>query len=96
MALGIKVLIVGGGIGGLTLGILLERAGIEYLILERATSFKPLGSVINIGPGVQPLMEQLGIMSDFEEVSKPAKTFNFVDENLAKIGQFDLNFQEDR
>ncbi|KAF8949793.1 hypothetical protein BGZ52_004740, partial [Haplosporangium bisporale] len=31
-----KVLIVGAGLGGITLGILLERAGIQYMIFERA------------------------------------------------------------
>lgn len=37
------VLISGGGLGGLLLGILLERAGIQYHIFERATTIKPLG-----------------------------------------------------
>jgi len=37
------VLIVGAGLGGLSLGLLLERAGIPYMIFERAKSIKPLG-----------------------------------------------------
>ncbi|KAF8920059.1 hypothetical protein BGZ52_012178, partial [Haplosporangium bisporale] len=37
-----KVLIVGAGLGGITLGILLERAGIPYEIYERAAQVKPL------------------------------------------------------
>ena len=39
-----KVLIVGGGIGGLSLGLLLERAGVNYTIFERAATIKPLGN----------------------------------------------------
>ncbi|KAF9158096.1 hypothetical protein BGX21_011282, partial [Mortierella sp. AD011] len=53
------VLIVGAGIGGLTLGALLEKAGIEYRIFERAKEVKPLGSALSIGSNVMPVFEQL-------------------------------------
>jgi cation diffusion facilitator CzcD-associated flavoprotein CzcO len=39
------VLIVGAGLGGVMLGLLLERASIPYLIFERATTVKPLGNI---------------------------------------------------
>lgn len=38
-----SVLISGGGIGGLTLAILLHKANIPFLVLERAKEIKPLG-----------------------------------------------------
>jgi hypothetical protein len=38
------VLIAGGGLAGLFLGILLERAGIPYEIFERTAEIKPLGN----------------------------------------------------
>jgi len=38
-----KVLIVGGGIGGMSLAILLEKAGIPYLVFERTSEMKFLG-----------------------------------------------------
>lgn len=38
-----KVIIVGAGLGGVTLGLLLEHAGISYNIFEQATVLKPLG-----------------------------------------------------
>ncbi|KAF9898561.1 hypothetical protein EC991_010898, partial [Linnemannia zychae] len=34
-----KVIIVGGSIGGLALGVLLQKAGVEFLVLERAPVF---------------------------------------------------------
>lgn len=39
----IRVIIVGAGIGGLMLGILLQRMGVTYQIFERAPKVKPLG-----------------------------------------------------
>lgn len=38
-----KVVIVGAGFGGVTLGLLLEKAGVPYVILERTMALKPLG-----------------------------------------------------
>jgi len=38
------VIIVGAGIGGLTLALLLERAGVPYVALEKTSSIKPLGN----------------------------------------------------
>ena len=38
------VLIVGGGLGGLMLGALLEKAAMPYIIFERAITVKPLGT----------------------------------------------------
>ncbi|KAF9154181.1 hypothetical protein BG015_001638 [Linnemannia schmuckeri] len=43
------VLIVGGGLGGLMLGALLEKAAVPYLIFERATTIKPLDILIAQG-----------------------------------------------
>ncbi|GJJ71455.1 hypothetical protein EMPS_03805 [Entomortierella parvispora] len=63
------VLIVGAGIAGLTLGLLLERAGIPYKILERAPIVKHLGSAMSFGDSVAPLFRQLGIYEDFARAS---------------------------
>lgn len=42
-----KVIIVGAGLGGLTLGLLLEKAKVPYVIFERAPAVKPLGILVN-------------------------------------------------
>ncbi|KAF9972260.1 hypothetical protein BGZ73_004664 [Actinomortierella ambigua] len=65
MAKDTKVLLVGGGIGSLTLALLLERANIEYEIYERASEVRPLGSAITFGPGILATFKQLGIYDDY-------------------------------
>ncbi|KAG0369304.1 hypothetical protein BGZ54_010330 [Gamsiella multidivaricata] len=41
----LSVIIVGAGLGGVMLGLLLEKLGISYTIFERAKTVKPLGPV---------------------------------------------------
>ena len=45
-----EVLIIGAGIGGLTLGLMLHRAGIACRIFEAAPELKAVGVGINILP----------------------------------------------
>src|SRR5689334_4158361 len=52
------VLIVGGGIGGLTLALSLHQAGISCRVFEAAPEVQPLGVGINILPhGMRELCE---------------------------------------
>lgn len=43
-----RVMIVGAGLGGVTLALLLERANIPYALFERATQVKPLGKIMDL------------------------------------------------
>ncbi|KAG0222789.1 hypothetical protein B0O80DRAFT_499317 [Mortierella sp. GBAus27b] len=66
-----RVIIVGAGIGGIVMAALLERAGIEYQVFERAKEVKPLGSALSIGANVMPLFKQLGVLDEILEKAKP-------------------------
>ncbi|GJJ67788.1 hypothetical protein EMPS_00134 [Entomortierella parvispora] len=60
------VIIVGAGIGGLILALLLERAGVSYVVLEKTKSIKPLGSALSLSGQATYLFRQLGIFEEFE------------------------------
>ncbi|KAK3830313.1 MAG: hypothetical protein J3R72DRAFT_456226 [Linnemannia gamsii] len=64
------VLIVGAGLGGLMLGALLEKSSVPYIIFERATAVKPLGSAISVGPTLLPIFQQIGIYDDILAIGK--------------------------
>ena len=55
------VIIIGGSIGGLTLGLMLHRAGIPSRIYESTPDIKPLGVGINILPHASQELCELGL-----------------------------------
>ncbi|KAI2643557.1 FAD/NAD(P)-binding domain-containing protein [Xylaria nigripes] len=57
-----KVIIVGGGVGGLVLANMLERFGIDYVLLEaRDAIHPPQGSAVGIMPNGSYIIDQLGL-----------------------------------
>ena len=57
-----QVLIVGGGIGGLTAALALARQGIRSQVIEQAAAFKEIGAGIQLGPNVFRMFERLGLI----------------------------------
>ncbi|KAG0251059.1 hypothetical protein DFQ27_009028 [Actinomortierella ambigua] len=88
---GFKVIIAGAGISGLSLAIMLERQNVEYVILERYSSFTALGSGISLSPQVLRVYEQLGLLDDLRAVSKPLVAIDYFDQQLKKVGCLDLS-----
>ncbi|ORZ27913.1 hypothetical protein BCR41DRAFT_346232 [Lobosporangium transversale] len=91
----IRVTIVGGGIGGLALANMFEKANISYIILEKATQIKALGSSLGLDATTLPVMEQLGLLEDFYRASNPVRHFNFYNEHLKPIGKVDFSDLEE-
>ena len=58
------ILIIGGGIGGLTLALNLHKAGIPCQIFEAAETIKPLGVGINILPHAMRELSALDLEPD--------------------------------
>jgi 5-methylphenazine-1-carboxylate 1-monooxygenase len=55
------VLIIGAGVGGLTLGLMMHKAGIPCRIYEAAPEIKPLGVGINLLPHAMKELSVLGL-----------------------------------
>lgn len=91
-----KVIIVGGGIAGLSLGVMLERAGIEYLILETANEVRPLGGVVYVGPPALRAFEQLGLLDDLFRQSNILTGLTLMNHKLGKICRLSTENAKDR
>lgn len=59
-----KVIIAGGGIGGLTLALTLHQIGVPFLVLEASHTMRPLGVGINIQPNAVRELFELGLTSE--------------------------------
>ena len=56
-----SILIVGGGLGGLTTALALARYGIESRVLEGAPEFGAIGYGIQFGPNVFHVLDRIGV-----------------------------------
>ncbi|KAF9338489.1 hypothetical protein BGZ91_008709 [Linnemannia elongata] len=69
-----RVIIIGAGIAGLTLGGLLHKAGVHFDIFEKAPVARTVGSALFLGPDLYGYMKQAGIYEDFVSRSKPCNS----------------------
>jgi 2-polyprenyl-6-methoxyphenol hydroxylase-like FAD-dependent oxidoreductase len=65
----VDVVIVGAGIGGLTLALALDRAGVGCRVYEAAAELQPLGVGINVLPHATAVLETLGVLEALERVA---------------------------
>ncbi|HEV2570606.1 MAG TPA: flavin-dependent oxidoreductase [Beijerinckiaceae bacterium] len=59
-----SVVIVGGGIGGLSLALALHKAGVGCRVYEAAAEIKPLGVGLNLLPHAVTELDKLGLLDD--------------------------------
>jgi 2-polyprenyl-6-methoxyphenol hydroxylase-like FAD-dependent oxidoreductase len=72
-----RVIIGGGGISGLTLANALEKAGIDYILLEARDKIAPqVGASIGIFPNGSRILDQLGCFKPIEEATVPTGPYH--------------------
>lgn len=64
---GPKIVILGGGIGGLAASAFLRRAGFENHVYEQATALAEVGAGLVIAPNAARLLRRLGVLDRFLE-----------------------------
>ncbi|KAF8983517.1 hypothetical protein BGZ52_000839 [Haplosporangium bisporale] len=85
-----RVVIVGAGLGGLTLALLLLKGGIPFLIVERAKEVRPLGSALSLGANLSSLFQQIGLLEEFKSIGKPYTQITTLDGDLNSLFTMDF------
>jgi 2-polyprenyl-6-methoxyphenol hydroxylase-like FAD-dependent oxidoreductase len=75
-----KYAIVGGGIGGLTLAIALQRKGFNATVYENAPQLKPLGAGLVLAANAVKAFIEIGISDEILEAGKILKSLKIKDQ----------------
>lgn len=80
-----KVIIVGGGIGGLTTALALRRHGHDIVVYEQVAEIRALGVGINLLPHAVGVLSQYGLMEALAATAIDAKEYVFMNKHGQEI-----------
>ncbi|HEY7127494.1 MAG TPA: FAD-dependent monooxygenase [Ktedonobacterales bacterium] len=85
-----QILIVGGGIAGLTLATALHQQGLRAELLECSPEWQAVGAGIAVQPNGMRVLDTLGLGSAVEEAGTVIRRWDFCDEAGAVLSATDL------
>src|ERR1700689_1752608 len=80
-----NILIAGGGIGGLTLALMLHKRGIKSLVYEQASQIREVGGGINTLPHAIKELAALGLLPALDAVAIRTKELIYINRLGQKI-----------
>lgn len=87
-----QISIIGGGIGGLTLALGLQKKALDFQLYEQANSFEALGYGLQLSPNVVRVFRQLGIENQLADISHRCFGFELRSfDNDRILAQWQLN-----
>ncbi|KAL2001852.1 hypothetical protein VTN02DRAFT_1117 [Thermoascus thermophilus] len=88
-----QVLIIGGGLGGLTLAAICRKIGISCKVLERTQELTPAGAGISLSPNALRVLDQLGVYRDIVAEGQRLRKIQ-VHRNRTKWSEIDFEWLE--
>jgi 2-polyprenyl-6-methoxyphenol hydroxylase-like FAD-dependent oxidoreductase len=76
-----KLIIAGGGIGGLTAALALNRAGFDVAVYERASAFTEIGAGMSLWPNATQVLRSLGVLKQVLVSGEAVTHFNLYRSN---------------
>ena len=77
----VQIAIIGGGIGGLTSALALQRSGFEFAVFEQAPELHDVGAAIAIWPNAMRVLQQLNLSEKVLEKAGVMGEIRWVDQN---------------
>jgi len=71
-----KLIIAGGGIGGLTAALALHRSGYDVAVYEQAPAFTEIGAGMSLWPNATRVLNSLGVLEKVLLSGEPVTQFN--------------------
>lgn len=87
---GLSVIIIGAGIGGLTAGIALSRAGHRVEIYERVSELRPVGAGISLWSNGVKVLNSLGLKKEMAAIGGQMDTLQYLDLRGNLLNEIDL------
>lgn len=85
-----RILIVGGGIGGLTIAAFLGRSRHAITLVERAPAWLPVGAGLVLGPNAMAVLNRLGLGETLRERGLPLERTNVADHRARVLSAVDV------
>lgn len=86
-----RILVAGGGIGGLAVASLLKKYGFEVLLIERAHKWKNIGYIVYIYPNGRNILKELGLYDFVGEIGQEVNYDYVFDKKGSKIKKIDVS-----
>ena len=80
-----KILIVGGGIGGLTTALALRHHGIEVMVLERAAQMAEIGAGVQIAANGTLVLRELGLEPALARFATVPERYDYRDLHTGRL-----------
>jgi len=80
-----KILIVGGGIGGLTTALALRHHGIDAIVLERAAQMAEIGAGVQIAANGTLVLRELGLEPALAQVATVPERYDYRDLHTGRL-----------
>jgi 2-polyprenyl-6-methoxyphenol hydroxylase-like FAD-dependent oxidoreductase len=86
-----RILIVGGGIAGLTAAVALRARGFDPELVERAPAWRTVGLGITLQPNAMRLLRALGIGTQIESAGVALRRFRYLTREGRTLAEIDLD-----
>ncbi len=91
-----RILIVGGGIGGLTLAHFLQKNGFSFDLIEKASEWKAMGTGLTLTPNALRVLDRIGLVPALLEKGNELYTGEVLDEKGKVLTRLDYSYLKEK